>query len=70
MPSLALGTSEVVPLELTAAYQPFALEGVRQPPCGVERVTDAAAGELYAHRAVEAQVVAPEIARQMRQHAG
>ncbi len=70
VPSLALGTSEVVPLELTAAYQTFALDGVRRPPFGVERVTDAAAGELYAHRAVEAQVVAPEIARQMRNMLG
>ena len=66
VPSLALGTSEVIPLELTAAYQPFALDGVRRPPFGVVRVTDAAAGQLYAHRSVEAPVIQPEIAREMR----
>ena len=66
VPSLALGTSEVTPLELTAAYQPFATDGWRRPVFGVERVTDAAARVLYQHRPTEVQVVDPDIARRLR----
>lgn len=66
VPSLALGTSEVTPLELTAAYQPFAADGVRRPIYGVERVADAGAGVLFRHRDSHAQVVDPDVARQMR----
>lgn len=66
VPSLALGTSEVTPLELTAAYQPFATDGLRRPVFGVERVSDAAARIFYQHRDTEVQVVDPDIARQLR----
>ena len=38
--SLALGTSEVTPLELTAAYATFARGGLRRPPQLVRRVLD------------------------------
>src|SRR5690606_32760714 len=38
--SLALGTSEVTPLELTAAYATFARGGERRPPRFVRRVLD------------------------------
>ena len=65
VPSLALGTSEVTPLELTAAYLPFATQGVRRPPFGVERVSDAAAGLLYARVPVEAPVLDPPVAAGM-----
>ncbi len=37
---LALGTSEVTPLELTAAYATFARGGARRPPRFVRRVLD------------------------------
>lgn len=66
VPSLALGTSEVTPLELTAAYLPFATGGVRRPPFGVERVSDADAGLLYARVPVEAPVLDPPVAAGMR----
>jgi penicillin-binding protein 1A len=66
VPSLALGTSEVTPLELTAAYQPIASDGVRRPTFGVERVSDAAARVLYQHRPTEVPVVDPVVARQLR----
>jgi penicillin-binding protein 1A len=66
VPSLALGTSEVTPLELTAAYQPFATDGVRRPAFGVERVSDAGARVLYQHRDTLVQVVDPVVARQLR----
>ncbi len=66
VPSLALGTSEVTPLELTAAYQPFATGGTRRPVFGVERVSDAVARILYQHRDTEVQVLDPDVARQLR----
>ncbi len=66
VPSLALGTSEVTPLELTAAYQPFATNGVRRPYFGVERVTDAGADILYEHSDSWAQIVDPDVANQLR----
>src|SRR5665213_3123145 len=39
-PSIALGTAEVTPLELTSAYSTFANEGVRATPYAVVRVED------------------------------
>jgi len=66
VPSLALGTSEVTPLELTAAYQPLATDGVRRPVFGVARVSDAAARVVYQHRDTEVPVVDPAIARQLQ----
>ena len=45
--SIALGTSEVTPLELTAAYVPFANGGYRPEPHFIRRVTDASGKVLY-----------------------
>lgn len=45
--SIALGTSEVTPLELTAAYVPFANGGYRPYVHFVKRVTTADGDELY-----------------------
>lgn len=48
VPSLALGTSEVTPLEMTAAYAPFANGGSAVDPILVRWVTDGA-GRVLAH---------------------
>jgi penicillin-binding protein 1A len=45
--SIALGTSEVTPLELTAAYVPFANGGYRPDVHMVQRVTTASGEVLY-----------------------
>jgi penicillin-binding protein 1A len=45
--SLALGTSEVTPLELTAAYVPFANGGKRVEPHIVQRITTTKGRVLY-----------------------
>ncbi|MEZ5847159.1 MAG: PBP1A family penicillin-binding protein [Geminicoccaceae bacterium] len=67
VPSIALGTSEVTPLELTASYLPFMSGGIRRPAFSVTRVTDASADLLYAHVAAEVQVIsAPELADMQR----
>lgn len=46
-PSVALGAYEVTPLELTAAYAPFANQGYRVAPYAVTRVADARGRSLY-----------------------
>lgn len=46
-PSLALGTNEVTPLELTAAYAAFANGGLRVHPYFVTEVDDASGRVLY-----------------------
>ncbi len=46
-PSLALGTSEVTPLELTAAYAAFANGGLRTTPYFITEVDDASGKILY-----------------------
>ncbi len=62
--SIALGTSEVTPLELTAAYVPFANGGYRPQIHFVSRVTSATGKLLYAHpsggvpRVINPQIVA------------
>lgn len=47
IPSLSLGSSEVTPLELTAAYAPFANGGVAVQPYVIQRVRSASGKPLY-----------------------
>ena len=47
--SIALGTSEVTPLELTAAYVPFSNGGFRPDVHFVARITNAAGEVIYEH---------------------
>jgi len=49
--SIALGTSEVTPLELTAAYVPFANGGFRPDVHFIEQVTTASGKTLYQYKA-------------------
>src|SRR5262249_25001650 len=59
--SLALGTSEVTPLELVGAYAPFANGGLGVIPHVVERVRENGGKILYARTVSgSARVVAPE----------
>ncbi|MGB3388683.1 MAG: penicillin-binding transpeptidase domain-containing protein, partial [Pseudaminobacter sp.] len=60
--SLALGTSEVTPLELTAAYVPFANGGYRPEVHFVQRVTTTSGEVLYEHTGgATPRVARPEI---------
>ncbi len=64
--SIALGTSEVTPLELTAAYVPFANGGFRPDIHFVKRITTAGGEVLYQHRSTSGpRVVRPEIVGMM-----
>jgi penicillin-binding protein 1A len=59
--SLALGTSVVSPLELTAAYAPFANGGVAASPYGIVSIKTKSGKVLWHRKApAPAQVVAPE----------
>ena len=59
-PSLALGTSEVTPLELVSAYVPFANGGIGVQPQIIWKVKTAAGRLLYQRkRASNGRVVAP-----------
>jgi penicillin-binding protein 1A len=56
-PSVALGTSEVTPLELAGAYAPFANGGMAVKPYVVRRVTTTQGEVLYQRRAEPPQEV-------------
>jgi penicillin-binding protein 1A len=64
--SIALGTSEVTPLELTASYVPFANGGYRPEVHFVKRVTTASGEVLYEGKSGGVpRVVRPEIVGMM-----
>jgi penicillin-binding protein 1A len=65
-PSLALGTSEITPLELTGAYAAFADGGYRISPYLITEV-DQAGGKLLYHREPPKpqRVIEPEVDRDM-----
>jgi len=60
--SIGLGTSEVTPLELTAAYVPFANGGYRPEIYFIEKVTDASGKVLFQEQGSNPpRVASPEI---------
>ena len=64
--SIALGTSQVTPLELTAAFVPFANGGYRPTVHFVSRVTTAAGDLLFEHAdAAAPRVISPEVVGMM-----
>lgn len=65
VPSLALGTGLVSPLDLTAAYTMFPGGGMRAEPRGLSSVTDAAGTEVFARPPQTRRVVAAPVAFQM-----
>jgi penicillin-binding protein 1A len=66
VPSVALGTSEVTPIELTGAYLPFATGGLQRPVHAVSEVTDQSGRRLHRHRRSEARVITAALAAEMR----
>ncbi len=63
--SIALGTSEVTPLELTAAYVPFANGGYRPDIHFIRRITSASGRVIYERRANAPRVIRADIAGAM-----
>jgi len=65
VPSLSLGTGEVTPLDLTAAFSMFPNGGLAVRPRGMLRVTDADGTTVYDNPAHTERVISPETAFQM-----
>lgn len=67
--SLALGASEVTPLEICSAYGVFAAKGVRAEPMAIERITEANGNRdgsiLEENRPVTRQVISEQTAETM-----
>jgi len=58
--SLALGTSEVTPLEMAAAFTAFANQGIRSEPIMITRVVDREGRVLEEHRPRQSRVISAE----------
>ena len=68
MPSIALGTSDITPLELTASYAPFANGGTQVSPYGIVTIRTRAGKVLYEHKSSnEATVMSPQNAAAVTQ---
>lgn len=65
VPSLALGTGEVTPLDLAAAYTMFPGGGVRVEPRGLLSVLDAEGEEAFASEVQARRVTTEQVAFQM-----
>ena len=63
--SLPLGTGEVRPIDMAAAYATFANDGVRNEPYFVERIEDSRDKVLYQHRRHPVRAISADVARQV-----
>jgi penicillin-binding protein 1A len=61
-PSTVLGASEVVPIEMAAAFTAFANNGVQVAPRLIRRVTDAHGRLIYEAPVAQHQAISPEAA--------
>lgn len=59
---LALGSSDLTLLELTAAYSVFANNGIRMDPVAILLITDSSGRTLYANESLPVQALKPETA--------
>lgn len=66
VPSLALGSGEVTPLELTTAFAVFVNNGYRVRPRTIKRVLDADGGTALQNDVDEERVLEPTVAFQMQ----
>jgi penicillin-binding protein 1A len=64
-PSIALGTAEVSPLDLTSAYSVFANEGVRATPYAIMRIEDRNGKVLYERKPQFENVLDPKICHEI-----
>lgn len=58
--SLALGTSEVTPMEMASAFTVFANQGIKSEPVPITKVVDRNGRVLQKHLPVQTRVVSPE----------
>jgi penicillin-binding protein 1A len=57
--SLALGTSEVKPIELVAAYGVFSNKGVHVKPLSITKIEDKTGNVIYRNQAIGREVLSP-----------
>jgi len=62
VPSLALGTAEVTPLEIAAAYATIASGGIRTPPHAIRSITDRRGRSLEPDYPPSTRVLSPQSA--------
>ncbi|MCK5032359.1 MAG: PBP1A family penicillin-binding protein [Calditrichia bacterium] len=62
VPSLALGTSEVIPLDLVASYATFSNNGVYVKPISILRIEDKTGNVIYQQRSEHKEVLSKETA--------
>ena len=58
--SLALGTSEVKPIELVSAYGVFSNNGVHVKPISITKIEDKTGNVIYRNRSIGREVLSPE----------
>ncbi|HEX8845645.1 MAG TPA: PBP1A family penicillin-binding protein [Pyrinomonadaceae bacterium] len=61
-PAIALGTTEVTPLDIAAAYTVFANNGARVEPNVIARVADSSGADIIAEATEKRQVIKPTTA--------
>lgn len=59
VPSVAIGSAEVIPLQMAEAYTPFANHGVRTSPRAILRVEDSDGRVLWETRTEQERVIEP-----------
>ena len=64
--SLALGSSEVIPLELVSAYGTFANNGLHIPPISIERIEDRSGTVIYQNSPHPKVALSPETTQIIR----
>jgi penicillin-binding protein 1A len=64
--SLALGSADVSPLEMTGAYIPFSCEGAAIQPTFIDRITTVSNKELYRHDKKPLRVLNSDSAKTMK----
>lgn len=63
VPSIALGTASVTPLEMASGYTAFAAEGIHRAPTLIRSVEEAADGDVvFEHEPEENQAMSPQTA--------
>lgn len=63
--SLALGTYETKLIDLTSSYIPFANQGIKTEPFGIEKITDANFRVIYQHSVTKKRIMPRENAAVM-----
>ncbi len=62
LPSIALGSAPVSPLEMASAYGTLANNGVHVPPTSITKILDSAGATIFEYKPAGSRVLTPQIA--------